>query len=295
MKSRHTFPFTKNDPPAFFSADVSTARRFYLNLNPTKSQKLAVICGGLEHCTVDYAIHRASFPFYSIEYVARGSGELKLKGHTYLLQPGRVFSYGPGVAHDMAGDRKESLVKYFVDFAGQQAPAILRSCGLTAGSVAQVFPPHILSPLFDELIQSGLAIGRANPLLCAKLLECVALKIAGATTALEEAETLAFDTYLQCRRHIEEHYPRLQTLEQIAKQCHVNKAYLCRLFGRYHHQSPYQYLLRLKINQAAALLQPGLLVKQVAQQMGFDDAFHFSRVFRRIHGVWPSAFRRLRQ
>ncbi len=295
MKSRRPSPSVRDGPPAFFSADVSAARRFYLNLNPPKRQKLAVVCGGLEHCTVDYAIHRAGFPFYSVEYVAHGSGELKLKGRAYSLQPGRVFSYGPGVAHDITGRPTEPLVKYFVDFAGGQAPALLRSCGLAVGQVAQVFPPHVLSPLFDELIQSGLAIGRTNPALCAKLLECLALKIAGATAALEDTETLAFDTYLQCRRHIEEHYLRMQTLEQVAGACHINKAYLCRLFRRYDHQSPYQYLLRLKMNQAAEHLQhSGMLVKQAAQRAGFDDPFHFSRVFRRVLGVSPSLFRVLR-
>lgn len=295
MKSRRRSPSIRPDPPAFFSADVSVARRFYLNLNPPKDQKLAVICGGLEHCTVDYTIHRASFPFYSIEYVAHGSGELKLKDRTYRLQPGRVFSYGPGVAHDITGHRNKPLVKYFVNFAGRQAPPLLRSCGLAAGHVVQIFPPHSLSPLFDELIESGLAIGRTNPVLCAKLLECLALKIAEATATKEDTQTQAFDTYLQCRRYVEEHYSRLQTLNQIAEECHVNKAYLCRLFRRHDHQSPYQYLLRLKMNRAAERLQePGMLVKQAAQLMNFDDPFHFSRVFRRVMGVSPSTFQVLR-
>lgn len=42
--------------------------------------------------------------------------------------------------------------------------------------------------------------------------------------------------------------------------------------------SPDQYLLRLKMNFAAELLQqPGARIKQVAEQVGFGDPFHFSR------------------
>ncbi|HEV2328642.1 MAG TPA: AraC family transcriptional regulator [Verrucomicrobiae bacterium] len=293
MVKRRRLSQVADSPPAFFSADVSAARRFYLNLNPPRNQKLAVVCGGVEHCTADYAIHRNDFPFYSIEYVASGSGELKLKGRAYLLQPGRVFSYGPGVAHDISGNPAAPLVKYFVDFAGRQAPSLLRSCALAAGQIIQLFPPYILSSLFDELIQSGSG-GARNRALSAKLLECLVLKIAAATASLEAAESLAFDTYQQCRRHMEEHYARLQTLEEIARDCHANKAYLCRLFQRFDRQSPYQYLLGLKMNKAAERLQEGILVKQAAQDVGFDDPFHFSRVFRRTLGVSPSAFRRLR-
>ena len=72
-------------------------------------------------------------------------------------------------------------------------------------------------------------------------------------------------------------------------------AYLCRLFRRYDHQSPYLFLTRLKMNEAASQLQqPGALVKNVAADLGFSNPFHFSRVFKSIFGVAPGAFRNLR-
>jgi AraC-like DNA-binding protein len=152
-----------------------------------------------------------------------------------------------------------------------------------------------LTPLFDELIRSGMHAGRGAEGLCAKLLECLALRIAGANAPLAGAETLAFSTYQQCRRHIERHFLRLRTLDQIAAECHANASYLCRLFKRYDHQSPYQYLLRLKMNHAAEQLQQaGVLVKQVAEEAGFSDPFHFSRVFKKILDVSPAVFRSLR-
>jgi AraC-like DNA-binding protein/quercetin dioxygenase-like cupin family protein len=281
--------------PEFFSADVAEARRFYLDLNPPNKRQLVVVCGGLEHCKPDYAIHRETFPFYSIEYVARGRGEVKLKGRSFPLQPGRLFSYGPGIPHHIIGDAADPLVKYFVDFVGTQATVLLRSCGLLPGRVSEVFPTNVLQPLFDELIQAGLQVRRESVVLCGKLLECLALRMTGARAPLEGAETLAFTTFQQCRHHIEQHSLRLRTLEQIAGECHVNNAYLCRLFRRYDKQSPYQYLLRLKMNYAAERLQqPGALVKRVAEESGFADPFHFSRVFTSVFGLSPTAFRGLR-
>lgn len=281
--------------PAFFSSEVAAARRFYLDLRPARHEKLAVISGGIEHCTAGYTIHRTTFPFYSIEYVARGTGKLKLRGRSHPLNPGTVFSYGPGVAHDISSDPTERLVKYFVDFSGNNALALLKSCKLPPGRVAQVFPPTILAALFDELIHSGLRFGRQNAGLCSKLLECLALKIGAANAPAGTLETPSFSTYQQCRQHIEQHFLRLRTLDQIAGECHANKAYLCRLFRRYDSESPYQYLLRLKMNHAAEhLQQPGSLVKQVAEKTGFTDAFHFSRMFRKMLGIAPKDFRRLR-
>ena len=293
MKS--SSPSSAASEPSFFSLQVASARRFYLNLQPPKSANLSVICGGVEHCQPDYSIHRRTFPFYSVEYVVQGSGTLKLKDQTFSLSAGAIFSYGPGVAHEIAGDPNKPPVKYFVDFSGGEAARLLNSCGLPPGKVARVFPPNALAPLFDELIQSGLQKRRGDQELCVRLLECITLKIAGCNAPIKGVETLAFDTYQQSRRHIEQNFIRLRTLEQIAGECHTDKAYLCRLFRRYDQQSPYQYLLRLKMNHAAGQLQqPGALVKQVAEEAGYSDPFHFSRIFRKTLGIAPAKFRSLR-
>jgi AraC-like DNA-binding protein len=199
------------------------------------------------------------------------------------------------VAHHILGDPTEPLLKYFVDFGGTGAGKLLDSCGLPAGRICRVHPPHTLQPLFDELIESGLRARLERMDLCRGLLECLALKIHATQAPVEGPETLAFNTYQRCRQHLDEHFERLRTLEQAAAECHVDRGYLCRLFRRYDHQSPYQYLLRLKMNLAAERLQqPGSLVKQVAESTGFGDPFHFSRVFKAILGLPPDTFRRMR-
>jgi len=49
------------------------------------------------------------------------------------------------------------------------------------------------------------------------------------------------------------------------------------------------------MNVAAQRLQkPEVLVKQVAYELGFTDPFHFSRAFKRVFGLSPAMFRRLR-
>ena len=258
--------------PEFFSRQVFAARRFYLD-----------------------QIQRETFPFYSIEYVARGRGTVKLGGREQTLQPGRLFSYGPGVRHEIASDPADPLFKYFVDFTGRQSKALLSACGLAPGRVSQVFPPTELEALFDELIHCGLKGTRHGAELCDRLLECLALRIKDARAPVEGVEQLAFNTYQRCRQHVQQHFRRLRTLEEISTEGHVNNAYLCRLFRRYDNQTPYQFLLRLKMNLAAERLQqPGVLVKQVAEEAGFADPFHFSRAFKRVFGLSPDGFRRLR-
>jgi AraC-like DNA-binding protein len=105
-------------------------------------------------------------------------------------------------------------------------------------------------------------------------------------------DTVAFATYSRCKDYIEWKYLEVATLEAIAKACEVDAPYLCRLFARFHDESPYQFLIRLRMGHASRiLLESDASVKSVAAALGFKDAFHFSRVFKSVHRVPPSRFR----
>ncbi len=270
---------------------ISEGRRFYLDLNPPRTVSLAVVCGGCEHCAPDYEIRRRSFPYWSIEFVARGKGKLTLGGRKQELAPGTLFSYGPGVAQHIVSDPKETLVKYFVDFTGKNAEALLRRNAPKPGTIIQTSAPSEVLALFDDLIRNGLHRTPYTPRILALQVELLVLKIAESAIPFGSAATRAFATYERCRRHIEQHYGELRTVEQVAAACHVEQAYLCRLFRRFGHNSPYHYLMRLKMNHAAdRLLGSDRLVKEVAEEMGFADAYHFSRAFKKVYGLSPSQF-----
>lgn len=286
---------TPGGQPEFFSTQVSEARRFYLDTIGRTRGPLTVVCGGCEHCRPGYQIDRRDFPFHSIEFVARGKGALILAGREHALSPGKVFSYGPGIPHWITTDENAPLVKYFVDFKGPDARKLLRRYGLTPGAATQVASPEAILRVFDDLIANGENDSRYSPLLCATILQQLILKIAE-TAATEEAHTTAaFSTYQTCRDFIRANCLTIRSLDQVARQCRIDAAYLCRLFRRFDDQSPYQYLMRLKMTAAAQRLQaPDARVKEVAYALGFGDAFHFSRAFKKVFGVSPDAFRKLR-
>lgn len=286
---------TRGGPPEFFSTQVSEARRFYLDTYARTHQPVTVVCGGCEHCEPDYRINRADFPFYSIEFVARGKGTLTLNARDCTLSAGKVFSYGPGIPHAIATDPDDRLVKYFVDFTGRNAHKMLRTYGLPPGVVVQLGAPEAVLRIFDDLIANGETDSRYSPLLCATIVQQLILKIAETALTQETHTTAAFATYQGCRDFIRTHCLTLKSLDQIAEQCHIDAAYLCRLFQRFDDHSPYQYLMRLKMNAAAQRLEaPNASVKEVAYQLGFGDPFHFSRVFKKVFGLSPDNFRKLR-
>ncbi len=263
--------------PDFFSQQVTSSRRFVLDLSPPPSVRLAVVCGGVEDCAPTYRIERRTFPFYCVEFVAAGAGEVRLGRRRSPLLPGIVFSYGPGVPHCITSDPRRTLVKYFADFTGHDALSLLRRSGLPPGAVRRS----------DRLGRLALEI----------VLECAASSDDAADL---RPYSVARATYERCRRHIEQNWRRLRNVRQAAAECHVDPAHLSRLFRRCDRTTPHRFLVRLRMTHAAGCLRmPDALVKAVAADLGYSDPFHFSRVFLRVfasrrRGSWARSVARRR-
>lgn len=70
-------------------------------------------------------------------------------------------------------------------------------------------------------------------------------------------------------------------------------AHLCRVFKREYGIAPLRYVNALRIERAKLLLRDTeLTVSEVAERTGFDNLSYFSRLFSRIAGISPSAYRR---
>ena len=112
-------------PPEFFSLQVSEARRFYLDLAPPPSpNRWPSSAGAVSRVHRIMRFTGQTFPYYSIEFVARGQGTLALDGHEHRLLPGsRVHLRARTSRSTFTTDRQDPLVKYFVDFAGNAAAA----------------------------------------------------------------------------------------------------------------------------------------------------------------------------
>jgi AraC-like DNA-binding protein len=82
-------------------------------------------------------------------------------------------------------------------------------------------------------------------------------------------------------------------LAELAARVGISPNYLSSLFAREMRTTLRQYADQQRIELARQqLLDPARSIKQVAYALGFADPYHFSKVFHRVTGVSPSAFRR---
>lgn len=279
--------------PRYFSTQVFSAQRFFLDLNPRPGPELRVVSGGCERCRPDYAIRRPGFPHPTIEFVAGGRGQLFMGRQRHALLPGTVFAYDRRWPHRIASDAHEPLVKYFVVLAGTAGRQLMEECRVAPGRVVRVTRPDRVQEVFDDLISHARSDHSDRMRLCALCLQYLIMKIGDLAAPHDGTSGRAFANYERCRQYIAERYAQLRTMTEVAQGCHIDPAYLCRLFRRFGRESPLHYLQHLRLNRAAELLQGSdRMVKDVAAELGFGDAANFSRAFRRVFGIAPARFGR---
>jgi AraC-like DNA-binding protein len=71
-----------------------------------------------------------------------------------------------------------------------------------------------------------------------------------------------------------------------------SSTFVTRHFGSEFGQPPRQYVLRRKMEEAKILLQNGAQVQDAARSLGFFDAFHFSKTFKKYWKHSPREFKR---
>ena len=92
--------------------------------------------------------------------------------------------------------------------------------------------------------------------------------------------------------YIEANLDREIALTALANTAGMSPHYFSQLFKQSLNFSPYQYVLRRRIEHARQLLsQPRVTVLEAAVRSGFSDQSQFTKVFRRIVGVTPTGYR----
>jgi AraC family transcriptional regulator of arabinose operon len=82
------------------------------------------------------------------------------------------------------------------------------------------------------------------------------------------------------------------TLADLGRVCSLSPSRLSHLFKQRMGETPMQYLEQRRIERAKDLLQmTGKTVSQVAYEIGFENPFYFSRVFKRRTGKSPRQIR----
>ena len=93
--------------------------------------------------------------------------------------------------------------------------------------------------------------------------------------------------------YINENYMNEISLEMFAKDIYLSQVYISKIFKEETGHSPIHYLIKKRLSTAKKMLETeNLPIKVISSKVGYEDAYHFSKLFKKYYGYPPSDIKR---
>jgi len=247
--------------------------------------------------------------FIEIVIVQNGRGHYHVDGKDYPAEAGNLFIFNPGVYHRSIPDVtcNQDFSEFYLAFNNVE----FKNC------VSGYFPlwknHQFYTKMPDGLrqdiskITQNLSKESKNwqPgqyfMLKSYLIQIICLilryqqQLAIGETEKEHPERYVFKNankkYIvqQIQKYLQEHYQEKTSLDQIAANMYLSSYYVSKIFKNETGDTPINYLISLRMQKAKELLNdyPDMSIQAVAASVGYEDAYHFSKLFKKYYGVSP--------
>lgn len=242
-----------------------------------------------------------------LAFVMSGTGKYHIEGKIYEVSEGDLLIFNPGVHHQalFVPEAEVPATEFFVGFCDVQLP------GWEPGEVPLPGGGYILHT-GGELRQRIFRIcssmeaestvcwqGRYH-MLKAYLMQLLLLVLKEQAQLPESMKGYSFESvnkkYVveQIVSYFEDHYNEKISLDTIAENMYLSPFYISKIFKSETGDTPIRHLIHIRLEKARELLlqEKEMSIQEVAAAVGYDDAYHFSKLFKKYYGQAPSRVRK---
>lgn len=226
-------------------------------------------------------------------YCVDGKGHYQTATDNYTLQANQFTILPPGKFHIFQADIHQPWSIYWVHFSGEK----LHSLNDWLKTEQYLKPTNItynekIIELWSEMYEcldhgySYQNLAYAN--LCLYRFISYFIERPSFLPGLKKEDPIAASV-----DYMKGHIDRSILVEEMADGTGYSSSHFSAMFKSKMGASPVDYFIQLKIHYACQLLsQTNLSIQSIAQKIGYEDAFYFSRLFKKIRGKSPREYRK---
>lgn len=248
--------------------------------------------------------------FWEMVYVDQGEADLGADGHLVRLGKGQAIFHKPNEFHSIFAnyadapnllvvsfDAPVAFMRPFRGWHGTVTAPARHTLGQMTEEAVRCFGPVLDRGSVHERLRDDAPTGSLQ--LIAGYLEQFLLHVArglqdcdtSATAGIapHEASPLMENAVTYMRAHVRD----AVLLADIARACGCSATTLKDAFRRHSGTGVMTYFRRLRLEEARRMLRQGALnITETADALGYSDVHDFSRQFKRLMGISPSAYLR---
>lgn len=207
---------------------------------------------------------------YLLHFVSSGTGIFRNERNEYKINAGRAFLIRPGEVCYYEADKENPWEYTWIGFNGRLAEKFR--------DMEDVL--NIDSTIFEEM---RLAFKSMNP---EEYLAGMLFRL----YAEINMHTVAPNYAARVMGYINVNYMNGISVEKIADYLKLNRKYLVRIFKEKTGLTIQEYLISKRLEEAKKLLKKGYSVSESAYMAGYNDAFNFSKAFKKKFGISPKSY-----
>ncbi|WP_167958352.1 AraC family transcriptional regulator [Anaerosporobacter faecicola] len=248
--------------------------------------------------------HDHDFPQISV--ILSGKGKYLIQGEEYAVEAGDIlFLDAKTKHHNIVTDVKNPMVEFFVGFSD------IQFYDMPENSIEFGVNPKIMhmkthmKQEVNKICYEMLAEYQSGQpgkefMMKAYMSQLLIQIVRGLLVKVKKMEDTSYETYNRSyavRRiinYLNENYEQRISLEQIAHNMYLSPVYISKIFKEETGESPINYLIKIRLERAKEFLQTsnGSSIKNIAKQVGYDDVYHFSKLFKKYYGISPLYYKK---
>jgi len=246
---------------------------------------------GISYCDETYHIARKNCSFYVFEYILEGEGTVVTDGKAFTAKKGDVYILHRQSNHEYFSDKTNPWIKIWFNARGTLIDGLIQIYKLN--NVNHISGTD-LSPFFYNIL-NGAEEGQNNK---KEFLEKASIIFLQLILSLHKSVHIDINPMYSAEAMILKQYLNSNnrgnvTLNELSLQIYHSPSQTIRIFKESFGVTPYQYLMKQKIELAKLmLLNTNKSIKEISIDLSFRDEHYFSNYFKSKIGISPRNFKK---